>query len=512
MSDWLMRVIKAEAKHLIALAVEDDELRADLRVLAEEILAATQGPGAQTEREAPESDSSATVEMAEIGSEITSEETVEPLRELTLGRSAPARGESGGGSTSTLMSRTGAAHEEVAEIEARCRWKGEAARWAVERLLRGREGDDRPNSDAPVDPKITEWADKLTDCFYWAKASESSQQNDLSLLEQAAGCFESLAEGLSSVRTALERNQGAKIFERMLPLVAEAQSGLRVVLKRLCASDDPDQLEVFEWVKATAARHRVYLKRFMRADDAAEPAGWSDLLTRIEAATTSGQLSRQQTSELERIREHAKRIEAAEDTEKEWQAVIQIVDGLVADGVAPSNREIRDALLNVIDDLPDRDELPRGFRLVLREIDRNLSRRPAAAGHAISHTASAEVAEAALLLHSRSVVLIGGIRRREAQESLRRTLALSELIWIETKEHQSIDSFEPLIARADVAVVLLAIRWSSHAFGDVRHFCDRHNKLLVRLPGGYSPNQVALQIIAQCSGKLEKAGREPFSR
>jgi hypothetical protein len=271
-------------------------------------------------------------------------------------------------------------------------------------------------------------------------------------------------------------------------------------------------LEVFEWVKATAARHRVYLKRFMRADDAAEPAGWSDLLTRIEAATTSGQLSRQQTSELERIREHAKRIEAAEDTEKEWQAVIQIVDGLVADGVAPSNREIRDALLNVIDDLPDRDELPRGFRLVLREIDRNLSRRPAAAGHAISHTASAEVAEAALLLHSRSVVLIGGIRRREAQESLRRTLALSELIWIETKEHQSIDSFEPLIARADVAVVLLAIRWSSHAFGDVRHFCDRHNKLLVRLPGGYSPNQVALQIIAQCSGKLEKAGREPFSR
>ena len=65
-------------------------------------------------------------------------------------------------------------------------------------------------------------------------------------------------------------------------------------------------------------------------------------------------------------------------------------------------------------------------------------------------------------------MLIGGTRRREAQESLRRALGLSELIWIETKEHQSIDSFEPMIARADVAVVLLAIRWSSHAFGDVQ--------------------------------------------
>ena len=41
MSDWLMRVIKAEAERLIELAAEDDELRADLRALAQSILAAT---------------------------------------------------------------------------------------------------------------------------------------------------------------------------------------------------------------------------------------------------------------------------------------------------------------------------------------------------------------------------------------------------------------------------------------------------------------------------------------
>ena len=34
MSDWLMRVIKAEADRLIDLAADDDELRADLRALA----------------------------------------------------------------------------------------------------------------------------------------------------------------------------------------------------------------------------------------------------------------------------------------------------------------------------------------------------------------------------------------------------------------------------------------------------------------------------------------------
>ena len=288
----------------------------------------------------------------------------------------------------------------------------------------------------------------------------------------------------------------------MLPLVTEAQSGVRAALKRLGAPDDVDQLEVFEWVKATAARHRIYLKRFMRADDLANPAGWSDLLARIETTAGSGQLSRQQAAELERITEGVKRIEAGGDIEQEWQAVIQIVNQLVVDGVPPSNREIRNALLNVIDDLPEGIVLPDGFRRALTEIDRYLARRPPAKKQPVSHALVAEVAEAARLLHGRSLVLIGGSRRREPQAALRRALELSELIWIETKEHQSIDSFEPMIARADVAAVLLAIRWSSHAFGEVRQFCDRHNKPLVRLPGGYSPNQVAAQILQQCSGRL----------
>src|SRR5262249_48339930 len=42
MADWLMRVIKAEATQLIALAADDDELRTELRALAREILAATE--------------------------------------------------------------------------------------------------------------------------------------------------------------------------------------------------------------------------------------------------------------------------------------------------------------------------------------------------------------------------------------------------------------------------------------------------------------------------------------
>ncbi len=98
--------------------------------------------------------------------------------------------------------------------------------------------------------------------------------------------------------------------------------------------------------------------------------------------------------------------------------------------------------------------------------------------------------------------MIGGVRRPDAQKLLTAALALKDLVWIETKEHESIKRFESTIARADVALVLLAIRWSSHAFGDVKQFCDQYGKPLVRLPGGYSPNQVAAQIMAQAGEQL----------
>ncbi len=115
---------------------------------------------------------------------------------------------------------------------------------------------------------------------------------------------------------------------------------------------------------------------------------------------------------------------------------------------------------------------------------------------------TAEVKQAARLLSGKSVVLIGGDRRPEAQDALKEALDLEEVLWIETKEHQPVASFETAIARPDVALVLLAIRWSSHSFGEVRQFCDRHGKPLVRLPGGYNPNQVAAQILSQCGERL----------
>src|SRR5262249_19892072 len=147
-------------------------------------------------------------------------------------------------------------------------------------------------------------------------------------------------------------------------------------LQRLQAPDDPDQLAVFEWVRATAARHRIFLRRYMRADDLADSSRWQNLLARIEGLTGGSPLSQQHHARIERVRPHLEVIRQGRGTDRDWQAVIEAVEGMVGDGVPPSNREIRGLLLPVIDDQPAQDDLPPGFRRVLREIDRYLATHP----------------------------------------------------------------------------------------------------------------------------------------
>ena len=89
----------------------------------------------------------------------------------------------------------------------------------------------------------------------------------------------------------------------------------------------------------------------------------------------------------------------------------------------PSNKELRGLLVPIIDSLADEFELPKGFKLVLREIDSFV------AGSApsivrIDTQPSQAVREVAELLKDRSVVLIGGDRRHESYQALKLPLVV----------------------------------------------------------------------------------------
>ncbi|MBU6334170.1 MAG: hypothetical protein KGS47_07165 [Chloroflexi bacterium] len=105
-------------------------------------------------------------------------------------------------------------------------------------------------------------------------------------------------------------------------------------------------------------------------------------------------------------------------------------------------------------------------------------------------------------LRGRSILFVGGERRPEYVERHTRTFGLREFIWATGDRGPTPAQFEADIARDDVAVVVLAIRWSRHSFGDIRQACQRHGKPLVRLRAGYNEHELARNIEEQAGARL----------
>ena len=497
MPDDLTTMIGAVVQRLVSLAMGDAELRAGLRQIAEQFLKETAPPPTVVEE-------TATGQQVEVEAAVLPEipaplppPTHEPLA-MVPGVEVPK----GWGQ------RTDVADADLQLIESRCRLKAKAARWQATRQRRLREGVDFCTEIEPKDREIIDKAKALPDCFLWMNHSSGPCPEDLELWEDVAGCFDAAADGLALLREIVgDIDENRPLFERMLDLAAEVQSALRMAVEAVGAKLDNDQMKIFTWLRSVGTRDQVYIQRFMRIDDPADPTAWNDLHERIALVDTELQRVRkdkkQRQGRLKQCQYHAKLIREGKQLEYNWQKVINVIEEMVNDGILHSNSELRELLLPIVDDMPEMDDLPPGFKRVLSEVDRFLATRPPSTSEAVREV-TGDVREVAKLLKEKSIVIIGGDCRPHAQDALKSALGIKEVIWIETREHQSIEGFEAYIARSEVAVVILAIRWSSHAYGDVQAFCDKHGKPLVRLPGGYNPNQVAHQIMKQCGERLRQ--------
>ena len=399
--------------------------------------------------------------------------------------------------------------EDLPLIEARCRLKAEGARWARSRQERLRGGADFYTDIDPQDRAIISRAKQLPDCFLWMCHRDGPTPPDLSLYDDLAGCFETAALSLSMLRNVLANDAtDREALESALDLTAEAQSSIRGAISAMNGDTDEDQFKIYSWLRATAAEEQILIRRFMRRDDVADPKGWPNLQERIqqfdERIKKLKNRDKRQRSLFNRIQYHLKRIhtEPKVEHEHDWRKIVDTIDELVTDGLPPSNRELRDVVLPFIEEVPEEIELPKNVGLVMREIDRYVSSRPLKVDPAASAVPTEDVRRAHELLRGKAMVMIGGERRPLAAEALTEALGLSELLWVETREHQTHAVFEPLVAREDVAAVILAIRWSSHGFGEVKDFCDKYSKPLVRLPAGYNPNQVAFHLLSQVGDRL----------
>lgn len=410
---------------------------------------------------------------------------------------------------------------ELARLAADADLKAEAARWVGERQRRLVRGVNFETEIAPGDRDILHKG-ASAEVFLWMCRRDAPVPADPGDWDVLAGCYDALADALRLNALILQEDALADAQEEAMLLLAEAQSALRVAVDEIDEREDETQREAFGWLRRTTDRNRIYVPRFMRLSDPADPQDLGELRERSaeldDALRQRLEGRRQRRKQWGRLRYHLGR---TSDTDPEyahddWVKALDAVDRLVDAGVAPSSVELRDALLPYVDEIPDDVEAGKRALLALREVDRFLAAREA-------EDAAAEAAEAEgegedggpapseeerrlrALASGKAMVLIGGIQRPRHKRAIERAFGLSELVWLDGGV-DSYTAFEPAIAREDVLAVMLLIRWSSHGYGDVKAYCDAYDKPLVRVPGGYNPRQLAYQVMEQAGERLGGGG------
>ena len=331
--------------------------------------------------------------------------------------------------------------------------------------------------------------------------------------DDLAGAFDTAAAAAEMLvaLAALPEGLAARHRRQALYLAAEAQGLLLAAAADVHRRTDTDQVQLYVHVRERAREANQYIDRYLTRGDRVDPGTWPDVFRRVAAARDAvadltGKAKAREKA-MKNLAFKLTRMAGSPDAAAEWPRVLELLDLVVEAGVPPTDREFRELLLPVWHTYPD--ELARGPNAdrVFRAVDEY--RAALQAVHVTEPEAPEEpkpqVREAAELLRGRDVVFIGGIEKPAARKALVAAFGLADLNWISTRPHESITTFEPAIARPEVAVVLLAIKWASHSFGDVVDYCTKYGKPLVRLKSGYNPNQIAHQILTQAGDRLRLA-------
>lgn len=514
-------------ERLLAAAEADPELRAALRAWAAYVLERTGGadsdPAGAVPSAGPRADHPLATAFDVDPSEITSPPSAFEQRFFaspatddadraapsdTAGAGASAPEGEGEQAEDRGRGRAPVLDEHLPLIEQRCRLKAEAARWAADRwryLTGNLAWTDALDQERQA---LVTRAKALPDCFLSPCFPETSQPADPSTWTQIADCFDTLATAVELARGLFANgDQEGDLHQPTIELLAEAQSMLRTAMLWVGGRDDADQCKVHRWLERVTFERGLFVHRYMKADDLADPGRLAALRERIDELhgrwSERHRQRRHRRERFRRIEYHLKQLAGNPlDPAHDRSVIVQAIEELVESGMPASDVELRQLLLPRLDELPEREHLPRPAQQVLVEIDRYLATRPGDDPDLAPAEPAPAVREVRRLLSGRTVLMIGGKRRAGSQRNLEEAFGLRELRWEDSSPHQPLSDFEPAIVRPEVALVLLAIRWTSHSYGQLKTVCDRTGKPLVRLPAGYGVNRVAAEIMAQCSEEL----------
>lgn len=503
--------LEGDLRTLIEIAARDPEGRTALIRLANAILGAVE---AATPDVAP-ADDEAVVPMDKAafdalvrratgkGDELPSGPLADALRAAASLPPAPASAEDtrvGAVTTQDEADREDAREERDAHLPGLAERTRKKA--SLTRALAAKHGGGAPVDDALVH------AAKSTGATVWMLDLADADPADLATL---ADCYAAVADAAERVwLLRRDEHQHADHIGDAVRALAAVQSALRITVERFRRTADEDQLAAFAWLRETTAEERIFVERHMRLDDPLDPVDLPPIAARMAAELEELQAAEERREGrkkgLGQVRYHAGRLGKGVGSDHDRQKVIEAVDRLAADGLPPSNIELRELLLPAREHLAEPADPEGGYGRVLADLDAHrlrLAARPAAV--VAERAPSPDVVAVASLLRGRELVLIGGERRVEAETNIRDSFELAGVTWLTLEDDPTPAELERAIRRQDVAVVVQLIRWSRHKFGDAKEIADEHGKAFVRVKAGYNPDALARAILDQASGQLDGA-------
>lgn len=389
----------------------------------------------------------------------------------------------------------------------RCRVKAEACRLLVKRY-----GGTTPEADEAM--PLFKKAAELPDCGLWMLTG-SGFNTAPAVWENLAGALEAAAVACELLDKVLPRNDSG--LEIGLNLAAESQSTLLyAVVDTGRRGPDTDQIELFIRIRETGAQRRIYIPKYLKRDDRADPDNWKDVLTRLQreyevykngSGTGSVAVTAPDGTKLKApdktkhsLVYHLKKAKES-PASADWDWIFKLIDEAVTAGLPVGDPELRDLLLPVIDRVPDEIPEPASVRKVFQDLDRYFASRPAEDRLALE-TPSQELVKAAILLGGKEVAVVGGLPRPAHQKALVEAFDLRNVRWIATPDEGSLARVEADLARPEIALVLHATRWSALPEADVKAASERAGKPYVRIGRGYGPNHVATDLLRQAGDTL----------
>ncbi len=402
---------------------------------------------------------------------------------------------------------------DLALTEKRCRLKAASCRHYIKRRAAGTDVELEYSTRQEMNHLLAE-AKAMPNCFLWVFWRERLPPDDEVLWEISQN-YEAHADAVSLVRRIDESEQSQPgDSAESLRLLAEANSALHAALKcTWLTGGDFDQDEIHGWLRWETASRRVYIERYMSADDPADVANTADLRARVKQVhdrldDRAGR-SKAIKNGLRQIRFHADQIvkKGPDESAADWTRIADGVTKLEAMGVAATDRRIAEAVgpeagkwLPVeATNIKGLAEIVARARVLAVASESDADDEHPSTGRRWSMA----VLEVRDLLKGKRIVIIGGARNGEAVDRLVDAFELSDAEWVTLLEHGPSGPMKAPIFRLDTAVVVVIVKLSGHLHADqARAFAVSAGKPCIILGGGYNPEQIARAVLDQASTRL----------